>query len=627
MGRQSIAMLSALRKCWEKFRENSKFKRESNRFCIDVPDSTHYVNDDELISYLFDRWQIISEIWGGMEDGYIHELNRALCDCLQGDADADVGEMVQNGGCSPFLDFEMQEALVRHLAVISVPVTAGVLTYCPQIASILRERKGTASDFNGEKYVESCLNTLHRVKRIVFAMEQDSHQKMERRFQVHRSIQHYIYRRLGTQASPPGDGYHFAPSLYVSQARDLPRLHASSYGFLYELVDALSGYPTLASRKINDQHRLQCLRAAMGVVRTLFSVGVVSRFGQVGSIATPRGADIGHLEHHRLVVRWMLHVASRSCPDTSGAASQPSGTAAGAPEDWPPFYRDETVWLLNEAGVFSLAQGRTMDAAALFRLAIEENRKIDGEDGMATRRLFLNDGLCCIDRGRLKMARRRFEAVRAAKGETPIVIGVAMGFRGLVDHLEGHYAAALAAYEEALQNLEGGGRMRSASFIRRHRADLLRRMGRPEEAARDLERALHAADVGGYDDFRHFAELSEVRLWFTLRERIPQALERLDQAEIYADRMDMPRLKVEILRTRAEILLQQGESRIAGDIAIEAIRIANLNHLVLRRITCTQLLSRIYRRQGDERSANHLKAVAQRAARTVGYLLVPHPED
>ena len=167
--------------------------------------------------------------------------------------------------------------------------------------------------------------------------------------------------------------------------------------------------------------------------------------------------------------------------------------------------------------------------------------------------------------------------------------------------------------------------MRSVSYIRRHRADLLRRMGRPVEARRDLDMAIYAADAGGYADFRHFAEVSEVRLWLAQNENVGVGLERLDVAEIYADRMDMPRLKVEILRTRAAVLLRQGESRIASDIAVEAIRIANLNDLVLRRINCTDLLSRIYLRQGDEAGATHLRNIALRAARVCRYVIIATP--
>ena len=70
---------------------------------------------------------------------------------------------------------------------------------------------------------------------------------------------------------------------------------------------------------------------------------------------------------------------------------------------WSPFYRDEIMWLYNECGVFSLAQGNMHDAHALFGQALQQAR---GASSPMRRRLLLNQELAAMHRGRLPEARR-----------------------------------------------------------------------------------------------------------------------------------------------------------------------------------------------------------------------------
>lgn len=540
---------------------------------------------------------------------------------------------------TPAGDPVLHEAILRHLAVISIPVQGTVLARCPRILRIV------ADHHHGkpiEAFITGALKFLVERAGLVLEIDTKFSESNEKkvtapgaeepepskgcRYQVHRIVQHHVYRRLGCQVSEPVESMYFTPTLFASQAKNLPQLHPDSYLFLYELVDALSGYPAPGSRNLSTAakpgdrtDRSASLRAALGVVRMLLSLGVVSRFGDPSALPVPAVAGDGYLEHHRHALQWMIAAAV--------SLSQPKGGRGGTAPNWsdhdvPPFYIDETVWLLNEVGVFALAQGRCQDADIFLGRALKANERAEGVPGGAMhRRLLLNRGLCAIDRGRLAMAHALFTEVEHATGEERLLLALAQGYLGYVEHLRGRFEQADGRYRSALDDLEQLGHLRAISQLRRQRADMLRKTGRIAAARRELESAVQAAEAGGFSDFLHYARVSKARIDFADGAGLSELLPPLDKAEAYAARMDSPRLKVDVLRMRAEIFLAQGETRLPADLTREALRLSNLNDLVLRRIANTELLSRIYRQQGNSEGAERLQASAWRAARACGYHL------
>lgn len=519
----------------------------------------------------------------------------------------------------------LHEALIRHLAVISIPVPAIVLAECPIIQQIYKEKTDPAYQEKDRHWhasrrhllVALALHIMVQVKGMVFCIDPvdtgsatSPDYALPRRYQVHRGLQHFVYNRLGAQVVEPVEGIFFTPSLPTSQARNMPQLNADAYIFLYELVHRLSGYPAAGG---GDSSRAGVmafnLRAAMGVVRTLLSFGTVCRFSNLQSLPTLGQGGIGQLERHRLLLRWMLVAATRCAEIRGGGTGKPA----------PPFYQDETAWLLNEIGVLSLIQGRCREADTFVSLAMNTSIAAEGGAGTMSRRMKLNRGLCAIDLGRLTAARQWFDQVRYQDDEELLLRTLAEGYTAQVEHLCGNYVLAETQYGHAIQTLQELEHTRPISYLRRAEADLFRRVGRIEEAKQALEDSLRIAEAGGFNDYYHFSQLSEVRLNLTTSAQLVDLLPTVDQAERYADRMDLPRLKIEALRTRAEVFLSQGETRLAGDLAASAMRLAKLNDLVLRRISLTELMSRIFRRRGNLLAADRMQSLAERSARRVGY--------
>jgi tetratricopeptide (TPR) repeat protein len=527
----------------------------------------------------------------------------------------------------------LHELLIRHIAVIGMPVSVRVLVRCPQIRDradkLVPPIEELPMDTNEQRemkrrrarvrLVMRAVNVLVK-RQLVIAIEGDPDGPggmRWNRYQVHRAIQLHVYRRLGSENYELGDSHVIGPSLYSAQVRQLPQLSSLAYSFVYELVDQLSSYPRLFEyprNPLNDdemQTLSQCLRCALGVMRTLFSLGVVTRLADSDGLPARSAVQMGYLEHHRLVIRWMLKFAAWI-----------DGRKTFM---WPPFHRDETIWLFNECGIFSYAQGRCDDALALFDQALKLQAKIDGPaGGPMRRRILLNYGLNAVDRGRLAIAKRAFDEVHRIDHDDPVHGPLASGYLGIVEHLSGHLDAARARYAKAIKALTRNGRLRAVALLKQHSGFLYMHLGQFEDARREFRDSLQLAEAGGYADFAHYARIAEAKAHVrdrSMPRSFDSALRRLEAAQEYADRMDIPRMSIETLLFQGEILIEQGEAALAGELITRAIQMANLHGLMFRRIFAMELLSRAYTMRHDAVGAARLRAEAQRSARSLGYHL------
>lgn len=532
-------------------------------------------------------------------------------------------------------DFGLQELLIRHLAVISVPVDAAVLAVCPQV----RKRVSTLLDVGRKPPTSPPDARKLRVIQLALAIlasrglafrfftpslavgsQRTAEDPLPQRYQVHRLLQLYIYRRMGSQNIEPADAYFFSVSIYTSQTRELPTLGANGYAFLNDLIDGLIGYPrsepgAVDTTAITTAIGARRLRAAIGLARTLFSIGVVARFANLKEVRIPHPPRVGYFEHHRLALRWMLLLAKK----LDKAAAKQAGTYL------PPFYRDEILWLYNEAGVFSLAQGQCDDAAALFSAALTQARKIEGpKNSPIRRRILINLASCEINRGRLARARDQLSEVVRSAEEDEIIRTIAEGYFGLIDHIEGSLVEANDQYDRAIKTLRELGRSRPVSIFLCCRAELHRHRNDHNLAEADLRDAVDIARRAGYEDTAWFAMVSKARMDATRNDAraFRKISEDLAKAEDYVEAMDIPYLRCEISYARAIILLKQGEYILAGQQATRAIRTATLNGLSLRALAYRNLLAEIHLERGWEEQAERMKTHVREAARSIGYRLL-----
>lgn len=552
----------------------------------------------------------------------------------------------------PENDIELHQKLLRSLAVIGSPVSANVLVRLPDIRAYFRNAK-TEFNVSRRRTVSRALHTL-ALRGLCFRLHPhpqvnrpvasggaapgpakrpgDWPPQHEYRFALHRIVQHYGVSKLGSGTADPVAINSFSPSLYASMPAGLPRLTHEAYEYLRGLLVGLSQYPDIPHSEqrfepwifSTDDHntRVEALRAALTMVRSTFSIAVVSRFEDYKSLPASRAArKRGYFETYKVRLRWIIRKAWEllDVNDLKGAIARQSNRGtdttvdlqtdfrAYRPDlDWPKMnalYRDEIVWLYNEAGLTCLVQGNLTDAVALLRQAIEFNRGIDGREntGRQHNRISLNLAIVQIERGRLSAAQQRLRRIRDVedvRGDR--VFKLATGYLGLIDHLMGNVGKAECQYDEAINWCRQDDDMRGAAVFLNHKARLVAARD-PDESLLLLREARQFADTGGHEDVRRHIVLSDIRIrMLTPVDERPSAeiaMQRLREVEDYADLMGAPSLACEALHLRARILLQNGEASTAGKLLIRSMAIARRNamHLRLNSAITSYALSLLHR--------------------------------
>ena len=551
--------------------------------------------------------------------------------------------------------WELQQRLLWHLAVIGHPVEGDVLALAPAVRhllqGVLQERKDSDPSFEDVKLAVThhMLDVLVR-RCLVFRIEptrlkgERAEAKPNWRFTLHRFLQRAIFRQLHAPYVEHAIVDQFGLSMWATQPDDLPRPSRQSAEQIATLLAQWTGFPkdpetimrastyhralheTVAADSSDRRARslpARLLRASFGVVRTVYSVGVVSRFHDFAGTSELRAPTEGFFEQHRLQVRWIIEKARElrylhSEPGADMAATE--GTESNAP-----FFPEEIVWLYNECGLFSLVEGRLDSAAGLFGLALRRARDIEGNDanGALWCRIHLNLAVTDIERGRIREARKNLQAIRAVDDENPILRLLATGYLALVDHYSGNSSAAEAVFKDVIEDLEAYGQSRSVAIFARHLAELyrLRGLDAAEQARQAIDRSIAAATKGGHEDLRQLARLSRVRLAIDghLSDEAHAIQRRLDEIETYGIDMGMPRLVADTAYAKATHLLKLGETRHAMQLARECLLVAKTHNLRLRQMTALALMGRVCERRGMSRASRHLLGRAFELAESCDY--------
>lgn len=476
------------------------------------------------------------------------------------------------------------------------------------------------------------------------------------RFAIHRFLQRSILEHLRAPFVEYAQVDSFGLSLWASQPDELPRPNQAAAHDIANLVAAWTGFPESIERILSvsafhwardlaEQSALKIiesktdpsglraewrsvtlparmLRAALAIVRTVYAVGVVSRFDDFGDAHELQVPEEGYFEQHHLQVRWLLEQAValqrsqllgdllKKFKPAHDAKVDPDPAYWGlAMEALAPFFIDEMVWLYNECGLFCLVEGRLDVAAAMFGSALHSARLVEGEDerGALWCRIHLNLAIVDIERGRIREAAGYLHAIMSVEDENPILRILARGFLALVEHCSGNLELAEKTYRDVIEDLNQLGHLRSVAIFSRHLAELYRVWGPSvaDKAMRAIDQAIAAATKGGHEDIRQLANLSRVRLTIAgilprdaLDKERPLIQQNLDAVERYGHLMGMPRLLADTAFARSMFLLDLGETRHAASLAHACLEVSNTHNLRLRQMTALALLGRIYERRG-----------------------------
>jgi tetratricopeptide (TPR) repeat protein len=540
----------------------------------------------------------------------------------------------------PDLDCELHMLILRHLGVIGTPLASAVLIRLTEFREYFA-RIGIETEVSRRRFIVRALNTmayrglifrLDPHPRLVHLDKKNADWPAERdyRFALHRVVQSYALRHLNAGPNEPLHYNRFAPTLYAAMPSAGPRLSRSSYRFLRSLLIGLSQYPDIPA---NDQSaepwlfttrdtavRVQAVRAALTMVRSNFSVAVVSRLGDADALST--GVQTrGNLETYRVRLRWIIRMAWELYEQTGDALPSDPTTIHNQVNV---LYRDEIVWVYNELGVISLAQGSLSDALGYFRQAAEENERIEGLSRTAPiyNHIDLNHAIVQMERGNFQSARTRLERVIAATQDAKWrLYHLATGYLCVLDHLSGRREGVKDRFQNVCRFFQEHQEDRASAIMLMHFSRFVLDET-PDEAIRIAQLARNLAQTSGHEDIRQHVELSAVRLRVRnsdTAEISANDLKTITEVEKFGKRMAIWSLQVDALWLRSRILLTQNETATAGRLLTRAMAIARRHSMTLRLNTCLTTYAEVLIGRRDFDGALSMANQSLDLAKRIGY--------
>lgn len=544
-------------------------------------------------------------------------------------------------------DHHLHLTILRHLAVMGQSASADVLVRAPEIRA---HYTTTAVDREPvHRLTEDLTIALNQMADwgLVFRMhphplhgtDDNFPEHKHYRYALHRLMQRHVMRKMGGPLKEFIYSNNFSPTLYASMPQELPRPTHQTYRFLRQLVASFSQYPDryVLEEPSEPWHfsttplktRVQALRASLGILRSTFSIAVVSRFDEYKTEGASWLQHAGYFEEHRIQVRWLLRIAFLLHKEIVKDAGK--SDAIGKSE-LRPFYIDEAAWLFNECGVICMVQGNLLDAVLMLRQALEINESVEGrsvETGARKGRICLNLAVVEIERGKIGAGEELLDGIMKTARPVSRQYAIACGYRGLAYHLRGERGLAEEHYREALAILRKKRDSRSCAIFCRHLGDLCRHKNLPDEADSLLAEAIAYAEKGGHEDLHKKTLLARIRADLVRHEN-GEKQHKVDyashahlirQIEDYADTMDMPALSCEALHVRAGLLKEQGESTLAGQLIQKAVAKAKRNGLRLRLGSALALYGQIMNMRGQTSASKRMLLAALDMAKKSGFQL------
>lgn len=541
------------------------------------------------------------------------------------------------------LDCEFHFLILRHLGVIGTPVGSAVLVRLAEFRNYF-DRIGLELEVSRRRFLVRALTVLS-YRGLVFRLEPhprlvflSSEQntptwdaRKEYRYALHRVVQNFTLSNLAAGTSDPIRSNSFAPSLYAVMPSTGSRLSQTSHVFLRSLMIGLSQYPDISNQDStadpwlfttrDTSVRVQALRAAMTLARSTFSVAVVSRMAShkpIGESVQKRGL----LETYRVRLRWIIRMAW----EISDEAKRHKKSNTKQPDTIRVLYRDEIVWLYNELGVISLAQGSLSDALGYLRQAAEQNETIEGRSRNAPifNHIDLNHGIVQLERGNFKSARTRLNRVFDATASRKwMVYWAAEGYRCVLDHLIGRRQGVNNRFRKVTRYFQANNESRPAAIFLMHQGRFLSEES-PEQSVLLLKRARDLSETGGHEDIRHHVELARIKL--RMRPSSPEPINGteikiLQDVEIFGRRTAIWSLQADALLLRANLLLKQGEASSSGHLLIRSMAISKRNAMNLRLNNAMTSYAEVLLLRGDVMGAIGMARQSLELAKRTGYSL------
>ncbi len=250
---------------------------------------------------------------------------------------------------------------------------------------------------------------------------------------------------------------------------------------------------------------------------------------------------------------------------------------------------EEMISLYNELGLAYYNEGALQDALSVWKLAFEWQKALaiqDPEQGvMYSASLNSHLGMANMQMGRMAIAQVCIEkAAAAAQHIRNMDLGVRMrGMLARIDHFRGSVDDARRVYEEVVNEVGSMGNRRAQSYFMRHWASLRIRMGELKEAEHTVRSSMAIAASENCADMVAFCRELLAKI-YSRADKPRDAIREYRVTLTQARKLGIARLQADALLGLAKVQLGLGDATAARTHAIDALKIANENLLVLRQI-------------------------------------------
>jgi hypothetical protein len=510
----------------------------------------------------------------------------------------------------------VENIILKWMYAIPIPIDRITIQNIPEITKLKIN-----SSLWSESIIENALYAL-KIYRFIFETDYDARtpQNSENsRYILHGAIRQLLGYRRGFTMDAPLARDHNSVGLSLMLMDGGPMLSAEDFASTCRLFDKLTAL-------VPTQRNRVAIRSAYALIRATIHTQSAMRAGLVAETTDySRSALHAHL---RRLAR-LRSLSRRSQEFVEDPSSHP-----------PVLYKECELWLLNELGVVRFLQGNMHDAVFAFRecLGAAERLKIGGRsmaeiDPSLGPRLSINLALCLIERARFHDAESLVDKAlhglpaQVKDAENPeylLLWALLQGCRAQIQLLTAQLDSARETVKGALPIIEKLGALGAQAWLHSVQASASLACEAHDEADAAISLALAAARGAHRPDLILSLELSAIDIQLSAsgynRETVLVSLTRLENLERTALRLGSHRSRCSAMLIRSRALLTIEQMEPARETIIEAISIAQLNGMRLKRISGLILLVALMAQRGEREPARRLLPSVKLAANRAGYV-------
>lgn len=521
----------------------------------------------------------------------------------------------------------VENIILKWMYAIPIPIDLVTINNIDEIVKLKEDHKlGHRVD---DATVLRALSSLKRY-RFIFEIDygkQPDQDSKTSRYILHSAMRQLLGYRRGFSMDAPLARDHNSVGLSLMLMDGGPMLGATDFDSTCKLFDRLT--------RLYPGHRV-AIRSAYALIRATIHTQSAMRAGLVAE-----STDYSHSALHAHLRRLArLRSLSRRNHDLPVSRKSKTAAASAAETERPALYAEDELWLLNELGVVRFLQGNMHDAVFAFRECIAASERIEiggrsmaGIDPSLRPRLSINLALCLIERARFFDAESLVDKALHGLDEHPEDVGnpehlllrsLLLGCRAHIQLLTAQLDSAKKTVEDALPIIEKLGALGAQAWLHSVEASAALAREAHDDADKAISLALAAARGAHRPDLILSLELSSIDIQLIRsrynRETVFGSLNRLENLERSALRLGSHKSRCSAMLIRARALLTIEQVEPAREAIVEAISIAQLNGMRLKRISGLILLVALMAQRGEREPAKKLLRSVKLAANRARYV-------